>query len=225
MDLLPLIVGLTAMVISVSFHELAHGWAAERFGDPTAREAGRITLNPIKHIDPMWSVVIPGLLLVTAGVAFGGAKPVPYNPNRFRKGTNMRLAHSAVAAAGPLINFILALVSILIMEIYQQTMGVGSSAHLVYRFFSFSFMINILLGLFNLIPIPPLDGGKILAQMMPKSFQPFFNTLERFALVGIIVVFALIYFTQLGAILVNALAVTQDGFSKLAKLILSPIFG
>lgn len=224
MDILPLIVGLAAMVISVSFHELAHGWAAERFGDPTAREAGRITLNPLKHIDPMWSVVIPGVLLLTAGVAFGGAKPVPYNPERFRPGTNMRFAHSAVAAAGPAINFILALVSIIAMEIYQQTMGIGSSGDLAYRFLSFSFMINILLGLFNLIPIPPLDGGKILAQLMPKSLHPLFNTMERFALVGIIVVFALIYFTSLGSMLVGALDATQDAFSKLARTILSPVF-
>jgi Zn-dependent protease len=152
-----------ALVLSIILHEVAHGYAADRLGDPTARMAGRLSLNPFVHIDPVGSVLVPALLFISnAGFLFGWAKPVPYNPYNLR---NQRWGDAAVAAAGPAANLLIALIfSALIRLSPALSLSAGVvdlSGYIVY--------INILLALFNSIPIPPLDGSKMLMALLPRE--------------------------------------------------------
>jgi len=147
------------IVISAIFHEYFHGWAAFQLGDPTAKYAGRLTLNPLKHIDPMGTVIIPLFLLFFLGGFIGWAKPVPYNPFNLR---DQKYGATKIAIAGPGANFLIALIFGLIIRF----LPVGG---LLYVTFSWIVYVNIFLGLFNLIPIPPLDGSKLLMDFFPKS--------------------------------------------------------
>ncbi len=148
------------LIFSVVVHEVSHGAMAYYLGDMTAKRAGRLTLNPLPHLDMMGSVILPALMVISSSpVLFGWAKPVPYNPYNLRKGG--RWAEALVAFAGPASNFVLALIFALLMRfsiIPEQAMNIALMA--VY--------INILLGIFNLIPIPPLDGSKILPSLLPR---------------------------------------------------------
>jgi Zn-dependent protease len=150
------------LVISVVVHEVSHGYAALMQGDVTAKYAGRLTLNPIKHLDPFGSVIFPLLLsLIPGGIIFGWAKPVPFNPNNLR---NKRWGEAIVAIAGPISNIILAIVFGILIR-FSDFLGLNQS------FIELSLvvvLINIVLAIFNLIPIPPLDGSKILFSFFPK---------------------------------------------------------
>jgi Zn-dependent protease len=154
------------VVFSVIIHEVCHGYMAYIFGDPTAKYEGRLTLNPIKHIDFFGSIVLPLVLLLThSGVLFGWAKPVPYNPYNLK---NRALAERMIALAGPTSNISLALIFVLIVRIlaYYNLVSVG--------FVKIIFTVivtNLALGFFNLLPIPPLDGSKIFSFILPKSWQ------------------------------------------------------
>ncbi|MCX5888833.1 MAG: site-2 protease family protein [Deltaproteobacteria bacterium] len=146
------------LLFSIIVHEVAHGYVALLNGDPTARIMGRITLNPGPHIDPVGSILIPGILLLThAGLLFGWAKPVPVNPLNFR---NYRWGEITVSAAGPLSNLALAVAFAFLLRLDLGNVGVVKMAY-------FGVIINIFLALFNLIPIPPLDGSHILAILLP----------------------------------------------------------
>ncbi len=149
------------LIFSVVVHEVSHGTMAYYLGDMTAKRAGRLTLNPLPHIDMMGSVILPALMVFThSPILFGWAKPVPYNPYNLRKGG--RWAETLVAFAGPASNFALAIIVGLAMRF-----GIVPS-----EAFSLAFMavfINILLGIFNLIPIPPLDGSKVLPSLLPRT--------------------------------------------------------
>lgn len=158
------ILQIVVLVMSVVVHEVAHGYAAFLLGDPTAKYAGRLTLNPIKHLDPWGSVIVPLLLTISqAGIIFGWAKPVPYNPYNLR---DQKIGPAIVGAAGPLSNLALALLA-----------GVATRALLVggifdgfwIQFLATVIFINILLMVFNFLPIPPLDGSKILYVFIPVS--------------------------------------------------------
>jgi Zn-dependent protease len=154
-----------ALVISIVMHEVAHGFAANWLGDPTARLAGRLTLNPIKHIDPIGSLLIPAILFFThSGLLFGWAKPVPYNPYNL---SNQKWGEAIVAIAGPATNLIIAIVFSLLIRneaIFGFTPAMlDISLYIVY--------INILLALFNMIPIPPLDGSKVLSSILPYRLE------------------------------------------------------
>ena len=153
---IPLIFQLIILLFSVVVHEVSHGLAALYLGDDTAEKMGRLTLNPLKHLDPIGSVLVPLLLIIMhSGFIFGWAKPVPYNPLNFK----MPRRDSAILAfAGPLSNFSLALVFGLIIRIIITT----SSFISLLPFLMFIVWINLVLGVFNLLPIPPLDGSKIL---------------------------------------------------------------
>lgn len=158
-------------------HEISHGYVAERLGDPTARNAGRLTLNPLKHIDLVGSVILPLILVITsAPVLFGWAKPVPYDPRNLK---NPRTGGAKIAAAGPLSNFLLALVFGLAVRFGLQ-FGVSPDAPLMLLFAIITY-INILLGVFNLVPIPPLDGSKVLFTLLPATpgAYQFYASLER----------------------------------------------
>ncbi|RLC35341.1 MAG: site-2 protease family protein [Candidatus Nealsonbacteria bacterium] len=147
------------VVFSAVFHEYFHGWMAYYLGDPTAKYAGRLTLNPLKHLDPMGTVIIPLFLLFVFGGFIGWAKPVPYNPFNLR---DQKWGSTKVGIAGPGANFLIALVFGLVLRLVPVT-------GFLYVAFSWVVYVNIFLGLFNLIPIPPLDGSKLLMDFFPQS--------------------------------------------------------
>jgi len=181
-----------ALIISVIIHEMAHGYAAEWLGDPTARLSGRLTANPLVHLDPLMSVILPGLLVVTGSpILFGAAKPVPYNPYNF---TNQKWGEAMVAAAGPLANIVIAIVFAMLIR-FNEVLGLNSS------FVDLSFlivMLNIFLAFFNLVPIPPLDGSKILPKLLPYSlamrYDGFRASMERnIGLSFMVVIFVFVF--------------------------------
>lgn len=182
------IITLAILILSIVLHEVAHGYAANWLGDPTARLAGRLSPNPFLHIDPMGSVIIPALLYMSgAQFLFGYAKPVPYNPYNLR---NQKWGESIVAAAGPLTNFLLAFIFALIIR-FADTLGLSAS---FIEMASYVVFINILLGVFNAIPFPPLDGSKIIVPFLPfglaQSYQGF---VRRFESMGPITLFLSIF--------------------------------
>ena len=177
------------MVFSIILHEIAHGYAAWRMGDPTARAARRITLNPLAHIDPIGSVVVPLILLATGGPLLAWAKPVPFDPSYFR---NVRKGVMIVGAAGPLTNLAIAIVAGLGCRL------VGHSIPFVGLIFAYGCVINVMLALFNALPIPPLDGSRIMVGLLPPRLAMNYMRLERF---GIIIVFALLWLGALDYVL------------------------
>ena len=156
-------------LFSVIIHELAHGWVALSLGDDTAKRAGRLTLNPINHLDPIGSILVPGLLILMSflgagGIIFGWAKPVPINPYNFR---DRKWGGVKVAAAGPLSNISLALIFGLSLRLIPGLVNVPG----LFIIFLYIVEINLLLAVFNLLPIPPLDGSHILFAFLPKTAQ------------------------------------------------------
>ena len=166
--------------MSVVIHEVSHGAVAGLLGDPTARLAGRLTLNPLKHLDPVGSVILPLILsLIPGGIIFGWAKPVPYNPYNLRAGN---WGPAMVAAAGPAANFLIALIFSIVLRL-----GAGSFLSLpVIEFIAGIVFINLVLMIFNLMPVPPLDGSKILFALLPYRLRWIENSLNQFSLVLII---------------------------------------
>lgn len=169
-----LIFQIAVLIISVMAHEVAHGAAAFAFGDPTAKNQGRLTLNPLKHIDIFGSVILPLLLVITnAGFIFGWAKPVPYNPYNLR---DRRLGEFCVSIAGIATNMAIAIIfSILVrfafvLDFSQPTLDL----------FLYIILLNIVLAIFNLIPIPPLDGSKILYTLVPYRFERHLMVIEKY---------------------------------------------
>ncbi len=165
------------ILIALTLHELAHGWVAWKLGDPTARNQGRLTLNPLKHLDPI------GTLMLFI-VHFGWAKPVPVNPSYFNDPKRDMLF---VAAAGPMANFIVAAVSAYLMRfVVPEGYGV-----ILWEMLRFSLIINVSLAVFNLLPIPPLDGSKIVGSLLPDSMDAAFRQFERkgwLILIGVIII-------------------------------------
>ncbi len=153
------------IVISAVFHEYFHGWTANYLGDPTAKYAGRLTLNPLKHMDLMGTVILPLFLLFFVGGFIGWAKPVPYNPYNLR---DQKWGSTKVAFSGPFANFILALFFGLVLRL-SVAFGFIAIGSFLYVALTWIVYVNIFLGLFNLIPIPPLDGSKLLMDLFPQS--------------------------------------------------------
>ncbi len=153
------------LLFSAILHEIAHGYEAERLGDPTARNAGRLTLNPIVHLDPFGSIIMPVLLYIASGGAFffAAAKPVPYNPANLR---NPRSGSAKIALAGPATNFLLALAFGVAIRALAPVPGVSGNFISLLTVIVF---INLLLGVFNLVPIPPLDGSRVLFAALPQT--------------------------------------------------------
>jgi Zn-dependent proteases len=170
------------LIMSVVIHEVAHGFAARFYGDHTAEYEGRLTLNPIKHIDPIGSVFVPLISYMFGGFVFGWAKPVPYNPYNLKPG---RWPEAFVALAGPLSNISIAVVfSILFRLASEPSAGFAIiTTSIIY--------VNILLAVFNLMPIPPLDGSKLLFAVFPEKIYQFRNFFERY---GLILVLVFIFF-------------------------------
>lgn len=171
------------LIFSIVIHEVSHGWMANYLGDPTAKYMGRLTLNPIPHIDLLGSIIIPFILLISnTGFIIGWAKPVPYNPYNLRDKKNGEML---VALAGPASNLLLALIfGIIIRILLFQGIGVNSS---IISFFSIVVFYNILLAIFNLVPIPPLDGSKVLFHFLPYSSRNIREVLERNGMLFLII--------------------------------------
>jgi Zn-dependent protease len=163
-----LVLYLVPMILSLSVHEFAHAFVAKKLGDDTADEEERVTLSPLAHIDPLGTLIVPGLSIVFTGVAFlGWARPVPVNPSRFRRGVNMRTGMAIVAVAGPLSNLLLAVLAIggLAMSLRTGVL-VGPRGEALEMLLGAMFSVNIGLCVFNLLPIPPLDGSRVLPRSM-----------------------------------------------------------
>ncbi|MFH1200928.1 MAG: site-2 protease family protein [bacterium] len=169
------------LVMSIVIHEVSHGFMAEYFGDNTARNAGRLTLNPIPHIDIFGSIFLPAILILTqAGFIFGWAKPVPYNPDNLR---DRKWGTIWVAAAGVLANFLIAIVFGIIIR-FSSNMALQPSFYFIT---SAIVIVNLALAIFNLVPIPPLDGSKILFSFLPESAFSFILAYEQYSLVLLLV--------------------------------------
>ncbi|UFN50734.1 site-2 protease family protein [Roseomonas sp. OT10] len=187
-----LVTAIAASVLAITLHEAAHGYAALALGDPTAKEAGRLSLNPLRHVDPLGTLIVPGVLLLTqlltigrVEVMFGWAKPVPVNILRLR---NPRFGMVAVAAAGPAVNIALALAAAFLLHPVQAGLLPDAVAVVLFRFLLLLILANLVLGLFNLIPLPPMDGGRILGGLLPPSIGIPFLRLDRFGLLFVVLI-------------------------------------
>ena len=173
------VIALIILIFSAILHEIAHGFVAERLGDPTARLAGRLTLDPRKHIDPMMSIALPLILLISGSpIIIGAAKPVPVDPYNLRDG---RKDMALVSLAGPLTNVLIAIIASLILKLVPYS--------IFYYLLSTIVHLNLLLAIFNLIPIPPLDGSKIFSLLLPQKLADAFLSLGS---IGIFIIFFLL---------------------------------
>lgn len=179
------IFAIIVLIMSVVVHELSHGYAAYFMGDPTARLAGRLTLNPVKHLDPVGSLIVPTLAYMIGGFIIGWAKPVPYNPYNL---SDKRWGTAFVAVAGALSNLFIAIIFGLLIR-FSSALGIETESFI--NIASIIVFINIILAIFNLIPIPPLDGSKVLFSVLPYRLDFVREFLERYWLVFI---FLLLFF-------------------------------
>ncbi|OGW39352.1 MAG: hypothetical protein A2Y97_12975 [Nitrospirae bacterium RBG_13_39_12] len=191
-----IIVSAFPILIAITFHELSHGFVANKLGDPTAKMMGRLTLNPIAHIDPFGTILLPLMLLIfTNGqFVFGYAKPVPINPMNFK---NPKKDMAISAAAGPVINILLAIFSALILHfLLKPLLNVlpGNFSNTVIlpllMIFTYSALVNIVLACFNMIPIPPLDGGRVLTGFLPYKHAVSFSKIEPYGFIIVIILIA-----------------------------------
>jgi Zn-dependent protease len=177
---------IAVVVPSIILHEVSHGAVALLFGDDTARRAGRLTLNPIKHIDPFGTLILPAILALSGFGVLGYAKPVPVNTRRMRNPRNDGLV---VSLAGPLVNVSLALLSIVWLRVVRHPLFLStSSGPLLDRAVLLFGYVNVLLAVFNLLPIPPLDGSAIVERILPRTWWPGWQRLRQYAMPALIII-------------------------------------
>ncbi len=199
------------ILLAITLHEVAHGWAARYLGDPTAASLGRLSLNPIKHIDPVGTIAVPAILLVLGGFLFGWAKPVPVNMQRLN---DPKRDMALVAAAGPMSNFVMAVLWAFVMKIGLINESEFIRLVLV-EMGKVGLFINLILMVLNLIPIPPLDGGRVLAGVLPDHLSA---TLARIEPYGLFIIFGLLALGVLRLFLEGPLAFFQSIITKFVGL-------
>lgn len=223
-----------ALVIAIVFHEVAHGYAAKLLGDPTASDRGRLTLNPFAHVDPIGTLLVPGALALLGGPVFGWAKPVPVNKRRLN---NPRFGMMAVAAAGPGSNFVLAGVGAVLLGLVMPegvsfggamesgaallVNGLGEPQWLATGLFYF-LLVNIFLGLFNLLPIPPFDGSHIVGGLLPARMRAGWEKLQGIGMALLLVFIAASWVfgtSWLGQVLMPPVSVAMGIYLGLADWI------
>lgn len=189
MDTFTLVGSIAIVVFAITTHEAAHAWVADRLGDPTARLMGRITLNPLPHIDLMLTIVLPIMLLITTGMAFGGAKPVPVQVHRMR---NPMRGMALVAIAGPASNFLQALLWSGVMSAFLHA-GIWDFDARGLSILVTGIIINVVLMAFNLVPIPPLDGSRVVFYFLNHEARKVYSRFERH---GLLIILGLIFFAR-----------------------------
>lgn len=209
------------LLFSVVVHEVAHGWVAFRLGDSTAHDQGRLTLNPLPHIDPVGSIIVPALLSMTGTIMLGWAKPVPVHPGRLHDPHN---DHPKVAAAGPISNLLLALVFAVALGV---TVGLGgvpvtqdgppTLTRFLFAMFQTGIVINVVLALFNLIPLPPLDGSWILSRFLPPDARAWYENMRRYGMLIVVGFLLLMRYTGLGDLLNGGIFAVATPYFHLAE--------
>ena len=175
------------LIPSVILHEVSHGVVALLFGDDTAKRAGRLTLNPLRHVDPIGTVILPAIMVLTTHAAFGYAKPVPVNVRRLR---NPRNASVVVSLVGPAVNIVLAGLSALALRVWNPAVDPFGQPPLTWRVIFWIGYANVILAAFNLIPVPPLDGSAVVERLLPRSWWPSYLRVRQYSL---LIVLALVF--------------------------------
>lgn len=193
--LLALVLSIPGVIIAMTFHEFAHAWMADRLGDDTPRRQGRLTLNPFKHMEP-----IGMLMLLFAG--FGWGRPVQINPNNFNRTITLRKGNALVALAGPVMNLILAVIFSIIYALilaFGGTFVLTQTGEIITTIIIYIISMNVGLGVFNLIPLPPLDGSKVLVAILPTNARNWFESHERI----LYIVFIIIWITPIASLIIS----------------------
>ncbi len=177
------------LIIAIVFHEVAHGAVALMLGDRTAHDLGRLSLNPIRHVDPMGTLIVPGLLALVSGPIFGWAKPVPVKPSRLN---NPRYGMMLVAAAGPASNLLMAMIAAIVLGVIVGIAGPDSALpQWLFQLMILFIMVNTFLALFNLLPIPPFDGSHIVGGLLPRRMVPRWQQMQQVGIVFIVILIAI----------------------------------
>jgi Zn-dependent protease len=180
LDLSRVLIAIVVLLLSLSFHEAAHAISADALGDPTARRLGRVTLNPIAHIDPIGTLLFPLLALLSNFPLIGWAKPVPVNPANLHG--HWRRKYMLIAAAGPASNLVLAVVAAIGLHLIGFGGGSSPASAQIFDFLRIMVVLNVLLAVFNMIPVPPLDGGNVLAGLLPGQAAEVFARIRPFGM-------------------------------------------
>lgn len=210
---LQIIITIGVILVSMTIHEVMHGFVAYRLGDDTAKDEGRLTLNPVKHLDPFLSIILPVMLVILQGPVFGGAKPVPFNPARVRF---EEFGAALVAVAGPLVNLVIAFIAYGIMAMlgYFNPLALVGSSDLIGMILGSFVTINLGFFVFNMLPIPPLDGSRVLYALAPEFVR---RGMEAFEQAGLLIVFALVLLagSALGQVMTTVIEAILYGFARI----------
>lgn len=186
-DVARIVIGFTVLLLSLSFHEAAHAWSADVLGDPTARHLGRVSLNPVVHIDPIGTLLFPLIAMFTNLPLIGWAKPVPVNPSNLHG--HWKRKYMMIAAAGPASNIVLAVIGAIGLRLIGWDGGATPATEQMRVFLSMMVVLNVLLAVFNMLPIPPLDGGNVLMGLLRGRASELFNSIRPF---GMIILYGLL---------------------------------